>query len=659
MKLVRINDSGERRYGVASSAVRDRLRGLSASIATIMIAAVLVPPAQAGTDVLTYHNDNARTGQNLSEQVLNPSIFSSSSFGKLYELSVDGKVDAQPLIKTQVAIPGHGTRNVLYVVTENDSVYALDADDGSMLWKVSVLGAGEVPSDDRGCGQITPEIGITSTPVIDPSAGANGTIYLVAMSKDIMAGNYFQRIHALDITSGAEEFGGPLTVMATFPTLNNGQTTFDPKQYAERAALLLLGGTVYTAWTSHCDSPPYTGWVISYSGSTLARASVLNVTPNGSEGSIWQSGAGLAADSLGNIYALDANGTFDTTFDPNGFPINGDFGNAFLKLSTSGSLQVADYFATYNTVAESNADEDLGSGGTLVLPDSDMGGKSLVVGAGKDGNIYLADRTNMGKFNPSTSPSPNANIYQELPGALPGGEWGMPAYFNKTLYYGGVGTTLKAWGFSQARLAASASSSTSESFAYPGTTPSISANGSTNGIVWAVENGNISGVLHAYDAGDLTNELYNSNQAPNGTDHFVDNKFITPTIANGRVYVGTPNSVAVFGIFHAAFFNGEVSDGNDIYQLQLVDGNFFGYYSDQFYPWLYHFGLGFEYVFDAKDTARGVYLYDPELGAFLYTNPNDFPWLWDFVTSSWLWYEAGTSRWFYDTGGRGWFFSSN
>ncbi len=512
------------------------------------------PTVVASTDVLTYHNDNGRTGQNQAEQILTTSNVNSTLFGKLFEAAVDGKVDAQPLIKTQLTIPGKGVHNVLYVVTEHDSVYAFDADSGSLLWpsKVSLLLTGESPSDTRSCGQVAPEIGITSTPVIDPNAGPNGTIYIVAMSKD-GSGNYFQRIHALDLTTGAEEFGGPVTVTATVPGTGagsiNGQLPFVPANYKERVGLLLLpDGTIYTGWASHCDIPKYTGWIMSYAvnNNALVQTGVLNIIPNGSDGAIWQSGAGLAADSLNNIYFLDGNGTFDTTLTANGFPINGDFGNGFIKLSTSNGLQVADFFEMSNTVSESGADRDLGSGGALVLPDmTDSQGhtRHLAVGAGKDTNIYLVDRDNMSKFNPAG----NTAVYQQLAGALPGGEWAMPAYFNNTLYYGGVNGPLQAYKFSSARLATNPASSSPGSYAYPGTTPSVSSNLLTNGIVWAIENAG-NGVLHAYDATNLASELYNSNQAPNGRDSFQDNKFVTPTIANGKVYVGTPASVAVFGL---------------------------------------------------------------------------------------------------------------
>jgi len=508
------------------------------------------PPVPSTVNVLTVHNDNARTGQNLNETILTPSNVNSANFGKLGLLSVDGLVDAEPLYVSNLTVAG-SVHNVVFVVTEHASVYAFDADTFTQLWRVTVLGPGETTSDNRGCSHVTPEIGITSTPVIDLSAGTHGAIFTVAMSKD-NSGTYHQRLHALDLTTGVELNGSPVAIQASFPgtgaNSSNGNVVFDPKQYKERAGLLWLNHVIYTSWASHCDDAPYTGWLISYSESTLQRASVLNVTPNGSDGAIWMAGAGLAADTLGNIYFLDANGTFDDTLDANSFPVHGDFGNAFLKLSTSGNnLAVADYFTMFNTDAESGVDEDLGSGGALVMPDLiDGSGKTwhLAVGAGKDGHIYVVNCDSMGKFNTNND---NA-IYQEVDGALSGGVFSMPAYFNNTVYFGAVGDSLKAFSISNAKLAAAAASKSATAFAYPGTSPSVSANGSTNGIVWAVENSGGAGILHAYDATNLANELYNSNQAANNRDRFSDNKFITPMIANGKVYVGTPTSVIVFGL---------------------------------------------------------------------------------------------------------------
>ncbi|MGC2540647.1 MAG: hypothetical protein WA372_05555, partial [Candidatus Sulfotelmatobacter sp.] len=507
------------------------------------------PAAPATTDVLTYHNDVARTGQNLTETILTTSNVVSSGFGKLGFYPVDGLVDAQPLYASNVSIPSNGTHNVLTVPTEHDSVYAFDADSGATLWHVSMLKTGETTSDNRGCGQVTPEIGVTSTPVIDRTRGPNGAVYVIAMSKDSL-GNYHQRLHALDLALGTELFSGPIDIQATYPgtgdNSSNGNVVFDPAQYKERAALLLLNGIIYTSWASHCDIRPYTGWIIGYNESTLAQSTVLNVTPNGNEGAIWMAGAGLAADTSGNIYFLDANGDFDTTMNASGFPSDGDYGNAFMKLSTTGNqLAVADYFEMDNEASENGSDTDLGSGGMIVLPDLTNGSGQtmhLAVGAGKDSNLYLVNRDSMGKFSAN-----NANIYQELAGALPGGVWAMPAYFNKTLYYGSVGSPIQAFTFTNAKLSTSAAAQTANSFGYPGTTPSISANGTSNGIVWAVENTSPA-VLHAFNASNL-NEIYNSNQASGGRDQFGSgNKYMTPTVVNGKVFVGTPNGVAVFGL---------------------------------------------------------------------------------------------------------------
>jgi hypothetical protein len=285
-----------------------------------------------------------------------------------------------------------------------------------------------------------------------------------------------------------------------------------------------------------------------YSAATLQRVNVLNVTPNGSDGAIWMSGAGPAADSKGNIYLLDANGTFDKILNSSGFPIHGDFGNGFLKLSASGAkLSVADYFNMHDTEAESSTDKDLGSGGAIVLPDfKDASGRTwqLAVGAGKDTRIYVVNRNSMGKFNPKND---NA-IYQRIDHALAGGVWAMPAYFENSVYLGAVHDSLKAFSIVNAKLIPSPVSKTSVTFAYPGTTPSISANGVSNGIVWAVEAGDRNaGVLHAYDARNLANELYNSNQT-DGRDAFADNKYVTPMIANGKVFIATHNGVMVFGL---------------------------------------------------------------------------------------------------------------
>jgi outer membrane protein assembly factor BamB len=505
-------------------------------------------PALA-SDVLTYHNDVSRTGQNLDETILTTSNVNSTDFGLLFTLKVDSTIDAQPLYVSGLTISGV-SHNVIYAVTENDSVYAFDADTGAQLWKVTALLAGEAAPSGKniGCSQIGPTLGITATPVIDRSRGPNGTIYVVAMSED-KSGNYYQRLHALNLTNGVEEFGGPATVQAQYPGdgegSQDGSVIFDAEQYAERAGLLLLNGVVYTSWTSHCDIQPYTGWIMGYSGSTLAQTSVLNVTPNGSEGSIWMSGAAPASDGT-HIFLLDANGTFDTTLNAQGFPSLGDFGNAFLKISPTPGLAVADYFAMDNTVVQSEKDRDFGSGGVLLLPpqaNSNGVTFNLAVGAGKDGNVYVVNQRNLGKFNATSN-----KIYQELRGVLGSGMWAMPAYFNGNVYFGPQLGSLKQFTFSSAKLSTTAASVTSISYEYPGTIPSISANGTANGIVWAIEHTSPS-ILHAYDATDLATELYNSNQAVNSRDHFGKaSHFGVPTINNGKVYVGTTNSVVVFGL---------------------------------------------------------------------------------------------------------------
>ena len=382
-------------------------------------AATLAVKSPASTDVLTYHNDAARTGQNLTETALTPSNVTAAKFGKLGFYPVDGLVDAEPLYASNVTVAGNGTHNLLIAATESDSVYAFDADSGATIWHASVLKPGETASPDPPY-PTNPWIGVNATPVIDRTSGPNGAIYVVASSALTQNGEttYYQRLHALDLALGTELFGGPVDIQATYPgTGDNSDGTnviFDPGQYRERVSLLLLNGVVYMAWSSHYDIRPYTGWIMGYSESTLAQTSVLNVTPNGNQGAIWMSGGGLAADPSGNIYFLDSNGTFDSELNSSGFPHQDDYGNAFLKLSTSSkSLSVADYFVMDNEASENDNDIDLGSGGTVVLPDllnSSGQPMHLAVGAGKDAIIYLVNRDSMGK-----SSENNSNIYQQVP----------------------------------------------------------------------------------------------------------------------------------------------------------------------------------------------------------------------------------------------------
>lgn len=517
--------------------------------ATSNPATLTVTAVSAGTDVVTYKYDALRTGQNLTEPSLAPTNVTSATFGLLRNLPVDGLVDAQPLYLSGLTVAG-SAHNVVFVGTEHDSVYAFDADTGAELWQDSLTGPGESTSDNRGCGQVTPEIGITSTPVIDRNAGAHGAIYVVAMSKDASS-QYHQRLHALDVTTGLELAASPTEIVAS-----DGATSFAPGQYKERAALLLSNGTIYTSWASHCDHGAYGGWIIALSESTLAITSVLNVamgaSGNGyaSQGpSIWMSGGGPAADAAGNVYFLTANGRFESTLTAGGFPSGGDYGNSFVKVSVAGSaLSVADYFTMSGEFSESTNDDDLGSGGIMLLPDlSDANGtvRHLAVGAGKDGNLYVVNRDNMGKYT-----SVGNSIWQELDGALGNGVFSTPAYFNNTIYYGPTGGSLRAFSLTNAMLSSSATSQTAAQFNYPGTFPVISANGTANPIVWIIENTSPA-VLHAYAADNLATELYNSSQAAGARDQFgAGNKYIAPVVADGKVFAASTNSVAVFGLLH-------------------------------------------------------------------------------------------------------------
>jgi hypothetical protein len=490
-----------------------------------------------------------RTGQNLTEYTLTPANVTSATFGLLQILPADDPVDATPLIASQVSIGGIA-HNVVYVATENDSVYAYDADSFALLAHVSLVGTGETPSDTRSCYQLKPEIGITSTPVIDRSIGPNGTLFVEAMSKDA-SGNYYHRLHALDLVTLADNVPAVViqaTASGSGTNSSGGVQTFQPGQYKERGALLAANGQIYTVWASNCDFVPYNGWIMAYSESTLAQTAVFNYTPNGTDGAIWNV-SGLAADSAGALYGLAGNGTFDTTLTGTGFPSMGDYGNTAIRMSAAGStLTVTDYFAATNTVAESNVDTDLGSGSPLLLPDqtdSTNTTRHLMIGAGKDGNLLVLDRDNMGKFNATTN-----QAYQFLSGALPGGLFSAFAYFNGSVYVADVGGTLKAFALSQALLGAAPTSQSTATFPYPGTSPAISANGTSNAILWAVVSGNsAAAVLHAYNPANLAQEYYNSTQAASSRDAFGNGeKYITPVIVNGKVYVGTPSGVAVFGL---------------------------------------------------------------------------------------------------------------
>ena len=490
--------------------------------------------------------DNGRTGLNPIESKLNPDSVNINSFGLLANIPVDGYVYAQPLYVPNVKIPGVGTRNVVYVATENDTVYAFDADSkqNTPLWKTSFLGNGVVPVPEGDVGStIFPVIGITGTPAIDPNTG---TLYVVAFTKENDT-DYVQRLHALDITTGAEKTGSPVVIQASFPGTANpndgqGHVTFLPKIHLQRSALLLLHGTVYIAWTSHGDNDPqeYHGWIMGYDANTLQQKFVWNSTPNGKQGSIWQSGAGLSADDDGNMFAITSNGDFN-----NGIS---NYSDSFMKFGEN--LAIFDFFTPYNQQDLAGTDNDLGSGGLMLIP-----GTRLGVAAGKEGSIYLVNLDNMGGYHTDGN-----HVVQFLPFAIGGNEgfhtdenFSTPAYFNGNVYFIGENDFAKQFQLSNGMLSASPVALSANQFGHQGAEPVVTANGTKGAIMWAIEripgNGN-GGVLHAYDATNIANELYNSTQA-NSRDLFGEaTKFSVPTITNGKIYIGTQNSLAIFGLLH-------------------------------------------------------------------------------------------------------------
>ncbi len=506
--------------------------------------------AQAQVNVTTFHNDNARDGQNLNETILAPGNVNPSQFGQLFVQPVDGYPYTQPLYVSNVQIAGAG-HNVVYLATENDSVYAFDADNNAganaaPLWKTSFInpaaGITTLNHTDVNCTDIDDQVGITGTPVIDLSSG---TLYVVANTKE--NGAFFQRLHALDITTGAEKFGGPIVIQASVngsgDASSGGQVAFDPLMNNQRPGLMLAHGLVYITWASHCDNPPYHGWMMAYNAQTLQQVAVWNATPNGSDGGIWQSGAAPAADTNGYVFLSTGNGTFDLNAS------GSDAGDSILKFGppAGNTLPVLDYFTPYNQAYLASTDTDLGSGGVVLLPDQAPGSahRHLLVGMGKQGSLYLVDRDAMGKLQPGG----DTQIVQWLPGLL-GGLWGTPAFWNNTLYIGATSDSLEAFSFNTngtGQFSTAPASATPEAFGYPGPTPSISANGDTNGILWAVETGHdFTAILHAYDATNLANELYNSSQTGQKPGGPV--KFVPPTIANGKVYIGASSQLAVYGL---------------------------------------------------------------------------------------------------------------
>jgi hypothetical protein len=514
------------------------------------------PPATSYTGTFTYHNHNTRTGQNLNETVLTWANVNQAQFRKLFSYPLDGIAYASPLYVANVLIPGQGGHNVVYVATEHDSVYAFDAAGVSPnpLWKMSFIdpaaGVTTVPAADTGeCCDLAPEIGITGTPVIDQGTG---TLYVVAKTKEVVGGTttYVQRLHALDITTGAEKFGGPVVIQASVPGTGagndgHGNVPFNALRENQRPALLLSHGVVYIGFASHGDQPPYHGWVLGYDANTLQQVMAYNDTPNGSDGGIWQSAGGLAADSAGNIFFVTGNGTFDAN-------IGGvDYGDSVEKIGAGGS--VLDYFTPHDQAALSAVDLDLGSGAALLLPDQAGPHPHLLVTAGKGGTIYLIDRDNMGHFNLND----DSQIVQSLPNIFPnpggsilGGNFSTSVYFNSTVYFSPVNGPIQAFQLNNGLLSIAPTSQSAASYAFPGGMLAISANGTTNGILWAVQriDATTPGVLHAYKATDLGAELYNSNQAGARDTLDIAAKFNIPLVANGKVYVASVSQLTVYGL---------------------------------------------------------------------------------------------------------------
>lgn len=506
--------------------------------------------AFAAAQVTTSQYDNARTGATLHEKILSPANVNAKQFGKLGSFKVDGPIYAQPLFVPNVEVPGKGTHDVLYVATEHDSVYAFDANHpgDAPLWHVSFLDKARgltVPSeDDVQCPFIRPEVGITSTPVIDlPS----GTLYVLARTKirhGLSSDEFFQHLHALAITTGVEKFGGRRLITASVAGngrgSQNGRIAFDPLKENPRAALLLDHGMVYLTWASSCDVDPYHGWVMAYDPQTLAQRAVLNVTPDGSEAGIWLADTGPAADSEGNIYVPTGNGTF------NADAAGHDYGDSVLKLAFEGSsLAVRDYFTPHDQSRISDADADVGSSGPLLVPDQPGPHRHLLLQPTKDSTLYVIDRDHMGKFH-----SNGDALIQIL--KMHGGGYGAIAYWNGHAYFAASDDYLRDYAIKNGQL--QPASASSKKFANPGATPSVSADGQKNAVVWAIAtktwNGpdNQPAVLHAYDATKLGEPLYTSEQNPQRDRAALATRFVFPLVINGRVYFGTRSEVEVYGL---------------------------------------------------------------------------------------------------------------
>jgi len=530
-------------------------------------------PSASGPDVLMQRNDFTRTGQNNSETTLTLANVKPATFGRLFTLPVDGVVYAQPLYKHGVTFNGFA-HDVVFVATEHDSVYAFDANSGALLWSTSYINPPAItpqPYADTGDGPPTtsnpfpalyPEVGITSTPTIDP---ATGTMYVVAKTKENGVTRF--RLHAVDITTGQDKV--PNVVLApSVPGSGDGNVggiiTLDAAKHQQRPGLVLLSGVVYVAFGSSGDNFQWHGWVAGYNAANLSLVSVWNTTPAGGAGAIWASGAAPAVDGSGKLYFSTGNGSFDGAT---------CFGCSVVKLSTASGLSLADFFAPFNQSMLTSADNDFGSSGVVLLPDvaGTPAHPHLAAAAGKGGQLYLLDRDNLGGFSPSTS-NPDAQIVQELFNAIgdhtldnfanpmPTAEnsYSTPAYWRDAaghdhLYWVGAGDNLKMFDLTNGVLSSSVFTRSPETYEFPGASPAISSNGTANGIVWAVQNAPGGAILHAYDATNPAVELYSSDQAANNRDALgIGAKFVVPTITTGKVFVGTRSALVVFGLLGPA-----------------------------------------------------------------------------------------------------------
>jgi hypothetical protein len=532
-----------------------RKRLTSPLVIILAMAPLWLTLCAAQISVPTYHNNPRRTGDNIAESTLTPKNVNVQYFGKLFSQAVDGFIYAQPLYQQNVVLANQTVHNVVFVATMNDSVYAFDADsntgsNSAPLWQASFINPGQgitpVPTADVACSDIvSPVIGVLSTPVLDP---VGGTLYVLARTKE--SGAYVQRLHALDIGSGAEKFGGPVVIRGSYPGTGSGSAGgvihFQPLIQNQRSALLLQGGRIYIAWGSHCDAGPYHGWLMAYDQTTLLQSGVWVTTPNGYKGAIWESGNGPAGDESLNVYVAVANGTFDVNM------AGVDYGQSIVKLSppAQGVFSILDYFTPYNALNLDPEDMDIGSGGVALLPQQNTGpNPHLLIQADKEGTIYLIDRDRMGHFHAHN----NDQIVQSIPKAELG-MWNSAASFDNAVYLGANGDFLKAFSFNSGTglLSLTPTSQSINTFGYPGTTPSISSDRHRNGIVWALDNStfaNATGaVLYAYDASNLATQLYSSNQNPMRDNPGPAVKFAVPTVANGKVYVGTQTQLSVFGL---------------------------------------------------------------------------------------------------------------